>query len=410
MYNVLWFEDEDYKFERFKEIAGLKGFGLIPVVVRQRGIDELRLHPGKYDAILLDAEMPEKSENEKAGTAGIMNVVEVATELKIPLFVSTGKDYIKKNPLFKGLYKHVFVKGFPDESAGLGGDDELFAAMEEELGQLEKTKIKRMYADVITALSALNLEDEGCDVLLPILCKLHNPEAHADFNPTLHYTQLRIFIEYLFRKFNEHGILPDAFIVDEGKSENGRRGVNLDLSCRYLKGDEPSQYIPYKAKNPVFPIQVGRNISSIIYFANINSHSAQLTEDEEKLVTVELAKPRSKYTLYSFAMMLCECVIWMYGYIQDHPNYAQNQALWICIETPEETSTGKPRVGEIVQLSRDAGDNVFVGRAKVQWSLFKGVSDEELANTKYEILKVQDTDPNDKVYDKYPYFIKVRKI
>lgn len=409
MYNILWFEDEDYKFLRFKEIAELKGFCLIPVGVRQRGIDELRLHPNKYDAILMDAEMPEKSEQEKAGIGGIMNVIEVATELQIPLFVSTGQDYLKKNPLFKTLYKHVFVKGYRDESAGLGGDDELFAAMEDELGQLEKTKIKRMYADVIIALAALNLEDEGCDVLLPILCKMHNPEAHVDFNPTLHYTQLRIFIEYLFRKFNEHGILPDAFIVEEGKSNNGRRGVNLDLSCKYLQGAEAS-YIPFKAKDAIFPIQVGRNISSIIYFANTNSHSAQLTEDEEKLVTAELAKPRFKYTLYSFAMMLCECVLWMYGYIQDHPNYAQNQAQWICTETQEETPTEKPRVGEIVQLSRDAGGNVYVGRAKVRWSLFKDISDEELANTKYKILNVQDTARTDKVFDKYPFFIKVTKI
>ena len=409
MYNVLWFEDEDYKFQRFKEIAELKGFKLILVKVRQQGINELKLHPSKYDAILLDAEMPEQSEKEKAGTSGIKNVIEVATELQIPLFVSTGQDYLKQNDLFPGIYKHVFVKGFKDKSAGLGGDDELFAAMEEELGQLEKTKIKRMYADVITALAALNLEDEGCDVLLPILCKMHNPEAHADFNPTLHYTQLRIFIEYLFRKFNEYGILPDAFIVEEGKSNNGRKGVNLDMSCRYLQGAEAS-YIPFKAKDAIFPIQVGRNISSIIYFANTNSHSAQLTEDEEKLVTAELAKPRSKYTLYSFAMMLCECVLWIYGYIQDHPNYAQNQAQWICTETQEDTPTEKPKVGEIVQLSRDSGGNVFVGRAKVQWSLFKDISDDELANTKYKILTVQDTAPTDKVFDKYPFFIKVKKI
>lgn len=409
MYNILWFEDEDYKFLRFKEIAELKGFCLIPVGVRQRGIDELRLHPNKYDAILMDAEMPEKSEQEKAGIGGIMNVIEVATELQIPLFVSTGQDYLKKNPLFKTLYKHIFVKGYRDESAGLGGDDELFAAMEEELGQLEKTKIKRMYADVIIALAALNLEDEGCDVLLPILCKMHNPEAHVDFNPTLHYTQLRIFIEYLFRKFNEHGILPDAFIVEVGKSNNGRKGVNLDMSCRYLQGAEAS-YIPFKAKDAIFPIQVGRNISSIIYFANANSHSAQLTEDEEKLVTAELAKSRSKYTLYSFAMMLCECVIWMYGYIQDHPNYAQNQAQWICTEAQVDQASEKPKVGDIVQLSRDSGGNVFVGRAKVQWSLFKDISDDELANTKYKILTVQDTAPKDKVFDKYPFFIKVKKI
>lgn len=409
MYNVLWFEDEDYKFQTFKELAEERGFELFPVGVRRKGINELKLHQGKYDAILLDAEMPEESENEKAGTEGIKNVIEVATELQIPLFVSTGQDYLKKNPLFKGIYKHVFVKGFPDKTAGLGGDNELFEAMTDELGQLEKTKIKRMYADVITALSALGLDAEGCDVLLPILCKMHNPEAHVDFNPTLHYTQLRIFIEYLFRKFNEHGILPDAFIVEEGKSNNGRKGVNLDMSCRYLQGAEAS-YIPFKAKEAIFPIQVGRNISSIIYFANTNSHSAQLTEDEEKLVTAELAKPRSKYTLYSFAMMLCECVLWMYGYIQDHPNYAQNQAQWICTEAQVDQASEKPKVGDIVQLSRDSGGNVFVGRAKVQWSLFKDISDDELANTKYKILNVQDTARTDKVFDKYPFFIKVTKI
>lgn len=406
MYNVLWFEDEDYKFQRFKEIAELKGFKLILVKVRQQGINELKLHPSKYDAILLDAEMPEQSENEKAGTSGIKNVIEVATELQIPLFVSTGQDYLKQNDLFPGIYKHVFVKGFKDKSAGLGGDDELFAAMEEELGQLEKTKIKRMYADVITALSALNLEDEGCDVLLPILCKLHNPEAHADFNPTLHYTQLRIFIEYLFRKFNEYGILPDAFIVEEGKSNNGRKGVNLDMSCRYLQGAEAS-YIPFKAKEAIFPIQVGRNISSIIYFANTNSHSqyAQLTEDEKKLVTEELAKPRSKYTLYSFAMMLCECVIWMYGYIQDHPNYAQNQAQWIFIESSKEESSEKPQVGEVVTLARDAAGNVYYGTAVTKYKPYEHLSDSQLAQLSFRIKEVKAN--NTRTKEKYPHFIEV---
>lgn len=404
MYSVLWFEDEDYKFQRFKEIAELKGFSLIPVGVRQRGIDELKLHPEKYDAVLLDAEMPERSEHEVAGTSGIKDVVQVTTELHIPLFISTGKDHLKNNEFFRQFYKNIFVKGFPDKSAGLGGDDELFEAMSDALGQLEKTKIKRQYEDVITALSALNLEDEGSDVLLPILCKLHNPEAHADFNPTLHYTQLRIFIEYLFRKFNEYGILPDAFIVEEGKSNNGRKGVNLDMSCRYLQGAEAS-YIPFKAKEAIFPIQVGRNISSIIYFANTNSHSAQLTEDEEKQVTVELAKPRSKYTLYSFAMMLCECVIWMYGYIQDHPNYAQNQAQWIFIESSKEESSEKPQVGEVVTLARDAAGNVYYGTAVTKYKPYEHLSDSQLAQLSFRIKEVKAN--NTRTKEKYPHFIEV---
>ena len=90
----------------------MKGFKLFPVGVRQKGIDELKLHPDKYDAVLLDAEMPERSENEVAGTSGIKNVIQVATELHIPCFVSSGQDYIKNNALFRDIHKYVFIKGF----------------------------------------------------------------------------------------------------------------------------------------------------------------------------------------------------------------------------------------------------------------------------------------------------------
>ena len=53
MYNVLWFEDEDYKFQTFKELAEAKGFALFPVGVRRKGINELKLHQGKYDALAI---------------------------------------------------------------------------------------------------------------------------------------------------------------------------------------------------------------------------------------------------------------------------------------------------------------------------------------------------------------------
>ena len=193
------------------------------------------------------------------------------------------------------------------------------------------------------------------------------------------------------------------------QSKDGRRGVNLGSSWQDLQGAGAS-HIPFKAKEAIFPIQIGRNISSIIYFANNNSHSTQLEAEDEKLIREELSKPRAKYILYSFTMMLCEAIIWTCEYIAEHPSYAQNQAQWICTETPEETPTEKPKVGDIVQLSRDAGGNVFVGKAKVNWNLFKDTSDEELSNNQYRIIEVQDTLPTDKVVAKYPYFIKVRKV
>lgn len=406
MYNVLWFEDEEYKSARFKEKAELKGFKLFPVGVRQKGIDELKLHPDKYDAVLLDAEMPERSENEVAGTFGIKNVIQVATELHIPCFVSTGQDYIKKNALFRDIHEHVFIKGFPDKTAGLGGDDELLAAMTEALEQKENSKVKLNYSDVFGALASLGIEDKGNDILLPILCKITNPEAHNDFSPFVHYTQLRIFIEYIFRVFNKAGILPDAFIND-GQTIEGRKGVNLDLSCKYLSG-KPASYIPYQAKEPIFPSQIGWNISSIIYFANNNSHSAQLSADDEQRVKDELGTSRAKYILYTFTMMLCEAIIWTCEYISEHPSYAQNQALWVHVEPKEEVTIEKPKVGEVITLQRDTDGNIFYGSAVTKYKPYERLSDSQLAQLSFRITEIKAN--NTRTKEKYPYFIEVAPV
>jgi hypothetical protein len=408
MHKVLWLDDQWELFEDdFMVQAKKKGIELIPFAVREDGITELRLYPERYEAVLTDASMPENKTNQVESITGVNIVERIAHEHHMPVFISTGQPGLTKDTIFRDSHENVFIKG--DATDTFGGDDELFAAMLEAFAQKENNTIRRYYADVFAALSAIGIEEKGTEILLPILCKMHNPDEHTDFSPILHYTQLRILIEYIFRALNKNGILPDAFINDDKQSNNGRRGVNLDMSCKYLQGAEAS-HIPFKAKEAIFPIQIGRNISSIIYFANNNSHSTQLEAEDEKLIREELSKPRAKYILYSFTMMLCEAIIWTCEYIAEHPSYAQNQAQWICTETQEETPPEKPKVGEIVQLSRDAGGNVFAGRAKVQWSLFKDISDEELANTKYKILNVQDTAPTDKVFDKYPYFIKVKKI
>lgn len=403
MYNVLWFEDEVDDYEDFYEDAESRGLKLENVQYRQKGIEALKLHKDKYDAILLDAEMPEKSIHETAGTSGIKDVVKLANELHIPCFVSTGKDHLKDNDFFQQAYTYVFVKGYAIKEKGLGGDNELFATMLDVLGQREKTQIKRLYADVITALESLGIVDEGCEILLPILCKMHNPEDHLDFNPIHHYTQLRILIEYLFRIFNKNGILPDAFILDEGKSNNGRRGVNLDLSCKYLQG-EKATHIPYQSEKPIFPSQLGFNILAIIRYANTSSHSAQLTDADEKLVADELAKPRSKYTLYTFVMMLCEAILWMYGYIQEHSNYASNQALWISIE--QLNTACKVKVGDVVSLSRDSGNNVYVENAKADYNKFKNVSNVDLKERRYMITSI-DNNNDSRTKGMYPYFIEI---
>lgn len=311
MYNVLWFDDEHEKFETFEALAEYQGIKLHPVDVRQVGLDELRLHPNNYDAILLDAKMPEKSVNEVAGINGVKDVVNAAHELHIPVYISTGQPDLQQDKTFRLLFDNVFIKG--DKTDDFGGDDELFAKMLSDLGQSEKTEIHRRFADVFTALDKMCLSSVGDEILLPILQALCFPENHPDFDAKHNYNQLRIFIEYLFRIFMAAGILPPDF-------ENAEGLINKDISL-YLSGLTP-KYIPYRHEGAILPRHISDVLKNLLMKGNMNSHSRKIGEQS---ICVD-------YLFASHAYLICEMVMWAYDYLLEHPNAEENSKEWIKIE------------------------------------------------------------------------------
>lgn len=314
MYNVLWLDDEYEKFETFKALAEYQGLKLHPFDLRQAGLDELRLHPNNYDAILLDAKMPEHSINEVAGINGVKDVVNAAHELHVPVYISTGQPDLQQDSTFRLLFDNVFIKG--DKTDEFGGDDELFAKMLSDLGQSEKADIHRRFSDVFTALNRMYLSSEGDEILLPILQALCFPENHPDFDAKHNYNQLRIFIEYLFRIFMAAGILPSAF--------KNKDGIILIESSRYLCGLKPS-YIPYYHNGAILPKHISYPLSDILEYGNKNSHSKELFSKT----------PNHKYIFASHTYLICEMVMWMYDYLQQHPSVEENKAEWIEFEKKE---------------------------------------------------------------------------
>lgn len=309
MYNVLWLDDEYQKFETFEALAGYQGIQLYPYDIRQSGLDELRLHPQMYDAILLDAKMPEHSSNEVASIKGVKEVINTAHELHIPVYISTGQPDLQKDTTFRDSFENVFVKG--DATDDFGGDSELFAKMLSDLAQSEKAVILRRYADIVIALQKMGIEKEGTDIIVPILIAMHTPETHKDFEAKKHYNPLRILIEHIFRVFNTRGILPDAFIVD-GK-------VNITDSLRYLKGSTPKPEHPqWFRTGEVIPKTLGDLLGNMIYKGHTQSHS----NIESNGVC------NRDYQIFSFTLLLCDTILWANEYIQAHPNYEENKATW----------------------------------------------------------------------------------
>lgn len=314
IFNILWLDDEYERFETFKDLAEYKGLKLHPFSVRQDGLNELKLHPGKYDAILLDAKMPEHTLNEVTSIRGVKDVVNVAHELHIPVYISTGQPDLQSDTTFRDSFDNVFIKG--DKTDDFGGDDELFAKMLSDLGQSEKAEIHRRFADVFTALDKMCLSSKGDEILLPILQALCFPENHPDFEANRSYNQLRIFIEYLFRILMAAGILPPAF--------KDKDGIILVESSRYLCGIKPS-YVPYQHEKAILPKHISHPIADIIRIGNENSHSRELF----------LPKSSIDYLFASHVYIICEMVMWMYGYLQQHPNAEENRAEWVKNEKKE---------------------------------------------------------------------------
>lgn len=308
MCNVLWLDDEYEHFETFRELAEYRGLKLHPFAIRQKGLEELHLHPTKYDAILLDAKMPEHSANEVASIRGIKDVINAAHELHIPVYISTGQPDLQKDTTFRDSFENVFIKG--DATDDFGGDTELFDKMLDDYSKTETAEIKRRFSDVFTALEKMYLDKQGEDILMPILQALCFPENHPDFDAKHNYNQLRIFIEYLFRIFIAAGMLPPDFI---NKNE-----VILIESSRFLCGLEPT-YISWKREGTILPKYISYPLSHIIQFGNENSHSCSLFAETNNV----------DYLFASHAYILCEMVKWMYKYLMEHPSVEENKSEWI---------------------------------------------------------------------------------
>lgn len=309
MFNVLWLDDEWERFAPFRQIAKAKGFDLFPFAVRQDGLRELRANHDKYDAVLLDAQMQENTYNEETSTKGMKDVINAAHEFHIPIFVSTGQDYLKNSPIFRDGTDNLFIKG--DGNSELGGDDELFEAMLNQLEQSESAFVRRLYSNVFVAIERLGISDNVSQYLISILSALHFPDKHSDLNPMQQFNSLRQVIESAFIVFHQYGILPEMF-----RTEN--KGMNLTFSSLYLCGKEVIiDGVHFKHKGSVLPLKPWGS-----QFSFCLTHLQNLSHPSE----CNMLDP--KYMLFSDTLLICEFLLWADIYIRQHSDVEANRAEW----------------------------------------------------------------------------------
>ena len=312
-YNVLWLEDEPKENEEFKEYLEYSfNIKLHPCTVRDEGKRILEQRFDFWDAVLLDARMPEHSANEKAGEDGIYSFIRYVDTLSVknnkhmPIFLSSGKNDIVNDSRFTGQYKDLYyTKGVDDEK--------LIQDMIKQMDSAPRLEIEQRYQDYFRAAERLGISDDNNDIITNILVPLHYQSANASFNPKLQYNQLRIFLEILFRALANNDVIP-ALLVNQNHGQ-----VNLNQCSIYLSGKDCDVFkIRYGDQDDrIIPVYIENIIRSILDLGNMHSHSSKPSEDDKILLDIIFNTVNSKYLVFAFTHQIMDVVIWFDKLIQD---------------------------------------------------------------------------------------------
>ena len=392
-YEVIWIDDEWEKMEAFKEeCEAIHQIILHPFKTQKAGMEALDSNLKKWDAIILDAKMFDKSEdNEVPKLDGLRNAInhinQVSLRRKIPYFISTGQPDLMDNETFEQVVGHFYIKERDDLK--------LISDLKEEVDKSTRRQIKFIYNDVIEQISSLN--NQASDIVLDIFESMHYPDSHPDFDPILYYNQLRQLLEYNFRAANIVCIIPDDCFDDNGDPILGE-------CSRYLNGKE-TKYTKMKIRygqegDRVVPPHIELLIRMILEIGNINSHSTKLNEVELKELGQYLNENvfNSRYMIYSLALNVCEITMWMKRYIDEHQDKETNKKMCVILGADEDIK-GKVCKSDIGIIEQDEKGYFHIDKT---YSVL--LKHREWKGKKVKILNfIKNTNSATKAY---PYFIR----
>ncbi len=343
MYNVLWIDDEWDKMPIFKKnCESLYNICLEPYRTRKDGINALEKDITHWDAVLLDAKMWDESENENASLTGLSKAINRLAQLDfqkaLPRFIFTGQPGLLSDETFKESFGKFYVKNEDNER--------LIEDMLKAIAESDSRQIKVFYQETFSALESLKINDSVAPILTDILEPLHFPAKHPEFKPALHYNQLRQAIEYLFRACNKVGLVPDQCL------SGGI--VNLSQSSMYLAGkDAVVVNVRYGNQGDrIAPVYIESLIRSILTFGNTNSHTVELSEEDQIKINDILREKKSRFIVFGLAMQLCEIIIWLADYISKNGDKEKN--LLMCRELPKDETGYEGK--EVVPEQDEDGD------------------------------------------------------
>lgn len=211
--------------------------------------------------------------------------------------------------------------------------------------------VRHRYIDFFNAVENTERYGNIKEMIFPVLKAIHYPNDSDSFNAVDYYNKLRKVVEQIFYSCNRMGFLPKEFIP-EG------HGVNLCWSNNYLSGKIAKDLFMRfgNVGEMFFPPVIADAIDKILNIANINSHSANLRDDENLRIKEYFSNIAGDYVVYGMAMSIVSIILWYEEYLESgHKDVEKNKKTCQTILDTGiiENHNGIYHVGEICVSSKD---------------------------------------------------------
>lgn len=331
---VLWVEDDKSIIETYIERAEDFGLELVPCSCWDDAKEALDNDYDRWSAIILDAKC--KHHRDSADSAVVflrealkdISVLAVTKDRTIPWYVLTGGDTSEVSDSINDE-RLKWDKDWTDATNkkyySKNTDTEMLYNRIQYHAQVSpRLQVQKMYRNVFDAIEECKIDDEAYNALEDLLVPIHFPgEINAsDYNDK--FKKARVVLEYVFRSMIENGMLPEW-----GKHMNTRWSSCIlagKHAMKYVKdGDD---IVVVEAKEAILPAALNDVIRSMVNTLPADVHSKSGDADSTSVSDYIKSVDGSTYLLNSFALQLCDVILWYRNYLRDHSDKEQNASKW----------------------------------------------------------------------------------
>lgn len=322
---IMWVENDPEVIQTYPLEAEGFDLELVPFEYWDKAESVLKQDPDKWAAIILDAKCKLHEDSTDDAQTFLSNVTLSIQSIChgkrfIPWFVLSGQaeDDIKKIiPEVRKEWDGDWHKAYYDKNT----DRELLFRRIRHMARRYMSasmKIRQMYKPVFDAIEKLQLHDDVDVYLTDLLSELHFPELDdKDYNDKL--PKVRQIIEYIFRSMITHGMLPE------------QKRINLQWSNALLSGKEcydKNKEVVAKG-DKILPTICADNLIHMIHTCGADVHSRN-EKDENTKSTKEYMDMvgNSSNLLKSYALQLCDVILWYAHYSSLHDDEEINALKW----------------------------------------------------------------------------------